>query len=240
MTFRDKAVMVTGASQGLGAALARTLAARGARVVLVARRVEPLSTLAQEITSAGGEAHVISADIADKFAIHPLVATASELIGPLDVLIHNASTLGPVPLRLLVDTDCEDLERALAVNLVGPFRLSKLVAGSMALRGTGHIVHISSDAAVRAYARWGAYAVTKAAQDHLSRLWAEELAPFGVRVLSVDPGEMDTEMHHVAMPDADRASLAQPSTVAERIAGLILDPRLGSGARVDAQHWEAA
>lgn len=240
MTYRDKAVLLTGASQGLGAALACTLAARGARVVLVARRAEPLRAVQQKISDEGGEAHVIATDIGDKNAIYPLAAMASECVGPIDLLIHNASTLGPVPLRLLLDTECEDLERVLAVNLVGPFRLSKLVAGSMASRGTGCIVHISSDAAINAYAGWGAYSVAKAAQDHLSRLWAAELASFGLRVLSVDPGEMDTEMHQAALPDADRSTLAKPQAVAERIARLIDDPRLGSGARVEAQRSEAS
>jgi len=139
------------------------------------------------------------------------------VVGPIDLLVHNASTLGPTPLRLLLDTECEDLQHVLETNLIGPFRLSRVIAGSMALRKTGTIVHISSDASVNAYERWGAYAVSKAALDHLSRIWAAELGGRGGRVLSVDPGEMDTLMHRRALPNADPSTLASPDQVAARI-----------------------
>ena len=112
----------------------------------------------------------------------------------------------------------------LAVNLVGPFRLTKVIAGSMALRGRGTIVNISSDAAVEGYPRWGAYAVSKAALDQLTRVWAAELADSGVRLFSVDPGEMNTRMHADAIPDADPATLADPADVAARIVKLIANP----------------
>ena len=101
-------------------------------------------------------------------------------------------------------------------------------------------MHISSDASVSSYERWGAYSVSKAALDHLSRLWAAELAERGVRVLSVDPGEMDTQMHADAMPDADPATLARPADVAARIIALVRDSTVPSGSRVEAQSWRAA
>jgi len=182
MTHRDRSALVTGASRGLGAALAAELARKGARVVLVARELAPLEEQVRQIRAFGGVAHALSADIGDQRAAYPLAAAAAELVGPIDLLVHNASSLGPPPLRLLLDTECEDLTRVLEVNLVGPFRLSRIIAGSMAARGGGTIVHVSSDAAVNAFPRWGAYSVSKAAQDHLSRIWAEELATLGVRV----------------------------------------------------------
>jgi NAD(P)-dependent dehydrogenase (short-subunit alcohol dehydrogenase family) len=101
-------------------------------------------------------------------------------------------------------------------------------------------VHISSDAAVNAYERWGAYSVSKAALDQLSRLWAAELGERGVRVLSVDPGEMDTLMHRQALPDADPATLARPEQVAARILDLLRDSSVPSGSRVETQSWRAA
>jgi NAD(P)-dependent dehydrogenase (short-subunit alcohol dehydrogenase family) len=137
-----------------------------------------------------------------------------------------------VPLRLLLDTDCEDLERALAVNLVGPFRLTKALVGSMVLRGRGLIVNVTSDAAVEPYSRWGAYGASKAALDHLGRIWAAELEGSGVRILTVDPGEMNTRMHAEAMPEADPAQLADPAQVAERIVALVQEGQAASGARV--------
>src|SRR5262249_20871733 len=139
--------LVTGGSRGLGRALGQALAAAGARVALVARGAGPLEGGVAEIRRAGGEAHAIAADVANKDAAHPIPGQAAALLGPIDLLINNASTLGPVPLRLVLDTDCEDLERALAVNVVGPFRLSKAVAGPMLLRGRGTIVNVTSDAA---------------------------------------------------------------------------------------------
>jgi NAD(P)-dependent dehydrogenase (short-subunit alcohol dehydrogenase family) len=239
MDLRNQAALVTGASRGLGAALARRLAEKGARVVLVARHAEPLDAMVRSIRARGGEAHALTADIADKHAVYPLAATAAELAGPIDLLIHNASELGPTPLRLLLDTECEDLEHVLAVNLVGPFRLTKAIAGSMALRGRGTIVHVSSDASVNAYPTWGAYGASKAALDHLGRVLAAELEPHGVRVLSVDPGDMDTAMHRAAIPDADPASLADPDEVAARIVRLIESERVASGSRVEARSFEA-
>jgi NAD(P)-dependent dehydrogenase (short-subunit alcohol dehydrogenase family) len=240
MKLHGKAALVTGSSRGLGRALAEELAARGAKLALVARGSADLEKVAAEIRAGGGIAHALPGDVADKTAVHGLAGAAAALVGPIDVLVHNASTLGPVPLRLLLDTECEDLSHVLEVNLVGPFRLTKIVAGSMALRGQGVVVHVSSDAAVAAYPRWGAYGVSKAAQDHLSRLWNAELGELGVRVFSVDPGEMDTEMHRDAMPDADRATLADPKVIARRIADMIESDAVTGGSRALAQSGEAA
>ena len=167
--------------------------------------------------------------------MYPTAGAAAALVGEVDVVIHNASTLGPLPMPLLLDTACEDLDRVLAVNLVGPFRLTKAIAGSMALRGRGLIVHITSDASITPYAGWGAYGVSKAALDHLGRVWAEELKPSGVRVLTIDPGEMDTAMHAEAMPEADRKALADPTRVAVRIADIVARAEeIPSGSRIEA------
>ncbi|MES1208885.1 MAG: SDR family oxidoreductase, partial [Pseudomonadota bacterium] len=215
------AALITGGSRGLGRSLGMALAAAGARVVLVAREPRALNEVVAEIRAHGGEAHAITADVADLDAVHRIAGEAAARVGPINLLINNASTLGPVPLRLLLDTDCEDLTRALEVNLVGPFRLTKALAGSMVLRGRGTIVNITSDAGVEAYERWGAYGVSKAALDHLGRVWAAELAGTGVRIVTVDPGEMDTKMHADAMPDADPAGLADPAAAAARIVALL-------------------
>jgi NAD(P)-dependent dehydrogenase (short-subunit alcohol dehydrogenase family) len=225
--------LVTGGSRGLGAALGKRLAAEGARVVLVARDASPLDEVVRAIQREGGEAHGIAADIGAKEDIHRIAAAAAALAGPIDLLIHNASTLGPLPMPLLLDTACEDFEKTLAVNLVGPLRLSKVIVGSMALRGVGLVVHVSSDAAVSAYARWGAYGVSKAALDHMSRTWAAEVGDLGVRFVSVDPGEMNTRMHADAIPDADPRTLGDPSDVAEAIARIVRAASdLPNGARV--------
>jgi len=229
--------LITGGSRGLGLALARELGRRGAAVAIVARDPAALAAAAASLRADGIEAHAIAADVGDKQAIHAIAHQAAALLGDVDLLIHNASSLGPT--RLLLDTECEDVERALQVNVLGPLRLSKVIAGAMALRGRGAIVHVSSDAAVEAYPRWGAYGASKAALDHLSRTWAAELAGTGVRVLAVDPGEMDTQMHAEAVPDADRASLDDPADVARAIAAILGDEAgAPSGARVRASEWK--
>jgi len=241
MKIRGVGTLITGGSRGLGAALGRELARRGARVVLAARGAEELNAIVGQIRAAGGEAHALVADVGDKEAIYPLAGAAADLAGPIDLLVHNASSLGPTPLPLLLDTACEDVEAVLAVNLVGPFRLTKAIAGSMLLRGRGLIVHITSDAGAVAYERWGAYGVSKAALDQLGRIWAEELKGTGVRFLTIDPGEMDTAMHATAMPDADRSALSRPSDVAARIAEIIVSGEaIASGSRIEASAWRKA
>jgi NAD(P)-dependent dehydrogenase (short-subunit alcohol dehydrogenase family) len=209
------------------------LGAAGAHVVLVARDPAAVGAVVAEIRARGGVAHGIAADVSARDDIHAIALQAAALVGPIELLVNNASTLGPVPLRLLLDTDCEDLVRALQVNVVGPFRLTKAVAGSMVLRGRGTIVNISSDASIESYPTWGAYGTSKAALDHLGRIWAAELADTGVRLLTLDPGEMNTRMHADAIPDADVSALADPADVAARIVALLASASPPpSGARV--------
>jgi NAD(P)-dependent dehydrogenase (short-subunit alcohol dehydrogenase family) len=241
MELEGKAALVTGASRGLGAAVGVELARRGARVVVAARGAKALDAVVARIRREGGEAHALAADVGEREAIYPLVGAATALVGPIDVLVLNASSLGALPMPELADTECEDFEHVLQVNLLGPFRLVKAVVGSMVVRGAGTVVGISSDAAVNGYPRWGAYGVSKAALDHLLRTWAAELAEAGVRFLSVDPGEMDTQMHADAMPDASREGLADPELVARRIVSVLAAPeRWPSGARIEASSLESA
>jgi NAD(P)-dependent dehydrogenase (short-subunit alcohol dehydrogenase family) len=241
MQLRDKTALITGASRGLGRALAELLAAQGCSVVLVARDPEAVETAAEAIRARGGRAFAIAADVADKNATYAITGQATALAGPIDILINNASTLGHTPLSLLIDSECEHLEHVLAVNVIGPFRLTKAVLGSMLLRDSGVILNISSDAGVEAYPSWGGYGASKAALDQLTRIWAAENAGSQVRVLSVDPGEMDTDLHALAMPDEDRSALAQPRDVAARIVAMLERPgRAPNGARLIASHWSAS
>lgn len=233
--LQDRTALITGASRGLGRALAIALAARGVRIVLVARNAAELTPITSEIAQSGGTAYAIAADVGDKQAIHRIAGEAAALVGPIEILINNASTLGPTPLPLLLDTECEDLSRVLEVNLIGPFRLTKIIAGAMALRGTGLVINLSSDAAVEAYPRWGAYGVSKAAFDHLTRIFAAELDGTGVRFVALDPGEMNTKMHAEAIPDADPNTLADPREIAARILSLVAEPeQVKSGQRIGA------
>ena len=216
-TLDDLRVLVTGGTAGLGLAIVRALAARGARVAFVARKPEGVERVARDLAGT----HGIVGDVARKDDIYPIALQALGELGGLDVLINNASDLGPASLRLLADTDCEDLERALAANLLGPFRLTKAVLGALsasAREGRGAVVlNVSSDAAVNAYPTWGAYSTSKAALRHMTAIWNAELEMDGVRFLSVDPGDMDTALHARAVPDADRSTLKQPADAAQEI-----------------------
>ncbi len=236
MDVRNRGVLITGASRGLGLALANKLAEQGARVAMVARNPEAIERAARDIRAKGFVAHALAFDVGDKDSTYRIAGAAADLVGDIDVLVHNASTLGPVPMPTLLETACEDFEAVLAQNLIGPFRLSKVVVGAMLLRESGVVVHLSSDASVEAYPTWGAYSVSKAAFDHLARVFAAE-SP-SVRFVAVDPGEMDTEMHAAAMPDADRSTLARPADVAARIAEIIESAhQVPNGSRVIASSW---
>ena len=214
-------VAVTGGTSGLGLALVKTLRDRGAAVAFVARQPQRVGDVAREHPGA----HGIAGDVSRKDETYPLALRITAALGGLDVLINNASSLGPVPLALLADTECEDLETALATNLVGPFRLTKALLGALgaaAREGRPAIViNIISDAAVTPYAGWGAYGASKAALLHLSRIWDEELQAHGVRVRAIDPGDMDTPLHALAVPDADPASLKRPADAAREIVEMI-------------------
>ncbi len=216
--FAGIRVGITGGTSGLGLALVRELLARGARVAFVARTRERVELVAREHAGA----HGIVGDVSDKNQTYPIAVQISGELGGLDVLINNASDLGPTPLAMLSDTECEDLERAFATNVIGPFRLTKALMGALAAsarEGRGAVVlNIASDAANNAYPGWGAYGASKAALHHLSRIWNEEHEADGVRFLSLDPGDMDTPMHAAAIPDADPATLKRPELAAQELA----------------------
>jgi NAD(P)-dependent dehydrogenase (short-subunit alcohol dehydrogenase family) len=222
-------VAITGGTSGLGLALVRELLGRGARVAFVARGRERVERVARELGAQG-----IVGDVAKKDDIYPIALQILGRLGGLDVLVNNASDLGPTPLALLGDTACEDLERALATNLLGPFRLTRALLGALAAsarEGRGAVVlNISSDAATTCYPRWGAYSASKAALRHLSGIWDAEMASEGVRFLALDPGDMDTPLHAQAVPEADPTTLKRPEVAARELAdalGAAL-PRVGS------------
>ncbi len=208
--------IVTGGTAGLGLALVEELTRRGATVGFVARDEARVRAVQARVPRAVG----VVGDVAIKTDIHPIATQLVGRLGGLDLLIHNASSLGPERLRPLADTECEALELALATNVLGPHRLTRALLGALASsaregRG-GLVLAISSDAAISPYPGWGAYGASKAALHHMSRVWDEE-RPGGVRFLSRDPGDMDTELHAIAVPDADRSTLKSPALSAREL-----------------------
>ena len=215
-------VAITGGTSGLGLALVKELRKRGADVAFVARTEARVAVVASEAA-----AHGIVGDVSNKNDIHRIALQATGMLGGVDVLVNNASDLGPIPLVPLGDTQCEEFERVLATNVLGPFRLTRALLGSLAAsarEGRGSlVVNVSSDAAVSAYPQWGAYGASKAALAHMTRIWNEELSAQGVRFVAIDPGDMDTPMHAAALPDSDPATLKSPATAAHELAETICD-----------------
>ena len=225
--LKELRVAVTGGTSGLGLALVRRLIGRGAQVAFIARNAKAIAQIANETGGYG-----IIGDVGRKEDIYPIALQITGNLGGLDVLINNASALGPTPLSLLADTECEELEQALMVNLLGPFRLTKALFGALAAsarngRGAA-VINISSDAAVNPYSGWGAYGASKAALRHLTAIWAEEAKADGISFLPLDPGDMDTPLHALAVPDADPTTLKRPQDAAaeivEALLGALPDP----------------
>jgi len=227
-------IAITGGTSGLGLALTREWQRAGAKVAFVARHANAVERVASELEGSV----VIVGDVSNKGHVHLIALQVLGALGGLDVLVNNASSLGPVPLRPLADTDCEQLEEALVTNLVGPFRLTKAFLGALrssAAEGRGGVVvNISSDAAVTPYAGWGAYGASKAGLRHLSAIWSAELEGDGIRVISHDPGDMDTPLHRLAVPEADAAALLAPEAAARELTRVIREAVASVQARREA------
>ena len=228
--------LITGASRGLGLEIARLYALRGLRLVLTARGAGPLRRAADELGRAT-EVVAVAGDVADPEHATRLVAAALERFGRIDILINNASELGPSPMPELERLPIDAFEQVLRVNVAAPLRLTQLVLPGMRARGSGLIVNVTSDAGVQAYATWGGYGASKAALEQLSRVLAAELEGSGVRVVVVDPGDMDTAMHRAAEPGVDLSHLPGPAAVAPAFVQLL--DQDAPFARVEAQRLVA-
>jgi NAD(P)-dependent dehydrogenase (short-subunit alcohol dehydrogenase family) len=207
-----RVAIITGASQGLGRALARELARRGYALAIDARRAERLADAERELTGLTDVTAVVG-DVVDADHRRRLVDAAAGL-GPIDVLVNNASTLGTSPLPALADVDVDVLRTTFETNVVAPLALVQLATPHLAANAA--IVNITSDAAVEAYPTWGGYGASKAALEHASRVLAVERPD--LRVLVVDPGDMRTEMHQDAFPGEDISDRPEPD---DSIPGLL-------------------
>jgi NAD(P)-dependent dehydrogenase (short-subunit alcohol dehydrogenase family) len=227
-----RTALLTGASRGLGRALARSLAADGWRLVVDARTVADLDAAAAELAAAGGEVAALPGDLTDPVHRSQLVAAAGDR---LDLLVLNASSLGQTPLPPLSRYDLGAFRAVLEVNTVGSLALLQVALPALRAIG-GIVIAVSSDAAVEGYAGWGGYGASKAALDQLVRVLAAEEP--GLGVYAVDPGDMRTRMHAEAFPGEDISDRPEPETVVPALRRLIA-ARPPSGRYVAAQLADA-
>jgi len=212
----DRVALITGASQGLGRALAAALAERGWTLVIDARRGDRLAAAAADLGERT-DVLALAGDVTDP-AHRARLATAIEELGRLDLLVNNASTLGASPLPALDAIDLDVVRRVYEVNVVAPLALTQLVLPQLRA-ASGTVVNVTSDAGVEAYAHWGGYGSSKAALEQLSAVLAVEER--GVRVLVVDPGDMRTEMHQDAFPGEDISDRPRPDASVPGILALL-------------------
>ena len=213
--------LITGASRGLGAALAEELARRGWALVIDARDGAALAETERTIAahlSPDASLIAITGDVTDATHRRALVAAAKSL-GGLDLLVNNASTLGTSPLPNLAAYPLDELTRVLDVNVVAPLALAQLAVPLLRASTRGALLNITSDASVEAYEGWGGYGSSKAALDHLSAVMAVEEP--SIVVWAVDPGDMRTEMHQEAFPGEDISDRPWPSAIAPDLARLV-------------------
>jgi NAD(P)-dependent dehydrogenase (short-subunit alcohol dehydrogenase family) len=210
MTASNRVAIITGASRGLGAVIARVLAERGYALVLGARNLEPLKQSAAALAAHGARVVPVSGDVTDA-AVRDTLVGAARSLGGLDVLVNNASELGGI--GPLAEFDVTRFGRLFPVNTGAPIALIQLAVPLLAER-RGLIVNITSDAAQGAYAGWGPYGATKAALELLTRTFAAELRGRGVSAVIVDPGDMRTRMHQEAFPLEDISDRPLPEVTA--------------------------
>jgi NAD(P)-dependent dehydrogenase (short-subunit alcohol dehydrogenase family) len=204
--LEDKVTLITGASQGLGRALALAFAREGARVVLNARSEEFIRPVAAEVEEAGAEVLAVAADVSKGADVERLVGEAVGRFGRIDVLVNNAGLLGP---RVAIEEYPEDeWRRVIDANLTGPFLVSR--AAIPYLSDGASIINVVSGVSVEGRAEWGAYSVSKFGLEGLTQILASELAEQGVRVNAVDPGGMRTDMRAAAYPEEDPQTRITP------------------------------
>jgi uncharacterized protein (TIGR02246 family) len=229
-----RVALITGASRGLGATLAAFLAGQGYNLILTARGAEALDSVAQSLAKFNTLVAAIAGDVSDA-AHRQRVIDAAQSLGRLDLLVNNASDLGPSPLPTMADYPLDVLERVFRVNVVAPVALTQL-ALPLLKQSEGLVINLSSDAARGGYETWGGYGASKAALDLISATQANELREARVAVVSVDPGDMRTVMHQQAFPGDDISDRPEPDVTLPFWAWLLAQARMDiSGHRFQAQ-----
>ncbi|MGE0650371.1 MAG: SDR family NAD(P)-dependent oxidoreductase [Alphaproteobacteria bacterium] len=230
--------LITGASRGIGAAVAKVFAREGAHVILTARTQGGLEDVDDTIRSTGGEpATLLPADLTDFAVIDRLGAALYERFGRLDILVGNAGILGP--LTPVAHVDLEDWDRVIATNLTACYRLIRSLDPLLRLSSAGRAIFVTSGAADGRHAYWGPYAVSKGGLEVLVGTWAMELANTNVRANLINPGGTRTRMRAEAFPGEDPNLLPTPEEVAEAFVPLAEANCTLNGARIEVRDWLA-
>ncbi len=233
--MEKQVVMITGASKGLGKALTLAFARKGVNLAICARGMEKLQEVKAEAEKYGVEVLAVQADVSNIRDVEKFVSLTELTFKKVDVLINNASILGPSPMPYLVDFPEEDFAEVLKVNIGSTFLVTKRVLPLMLERNKGSIINVTSEAGNVGYAGWGAYGISKFGVEGLTETWADELSDTNIRVNMVDPGEMDTEMHALAVPDCDY-ELGDPNELVDVFLYLASDrSQHVNGQRLEAQ-----
>jgi short-subunit dehydrogenase len=238
MKNAETVALITGASRGLGREIAREYARRGVQLILTARGPQALQQVTDELRETT-DVVALAGDVADRHHAERLARLGLDRFGRIDVLINNASTIGPSPMPTLETYPLDALAEVFQVNVAAPLHLIQLVLPQMRARGDGLIVNVTSDAAVQGYPTWGGYGASKAALEQVSRVLAAELEGSGVRVYAVDPGDMNTQMHQEAEPGVDLSGLPGPEASAPAFVYLLEDETVSFG-RFEAQKLQPA
>lgn len=233
MRLKDKVVIITGASRGLGKAIAEAFAREGA-FISVCSRTDDIFISADQIKSSCTKCHVGKVDVSDYDAVKEFVEEVYKRFGRIDVLVNNAAVLGVR--EKIVDYSVDEWRRTIDVNLNGVFYFTREVLRYMMPQGNGSIIMVSSSVGRRGKARWGAYAVSKFGVEGLVQVLADELKDTEIRVNSVNPGPLATKMRKQAYPGEDQSKLKKPEEIVEIFVYLASDESKGiTGMQFDAQ-----
>lgn len=231
-----KVALITGGTRGIGFAVAKAYVAEGAKVIIASRTSEELKIALNQLKDMGADATAIKANLTSRDACESLYTAAIRSYGKIDVLVNNASILGPM--STIVNYPPAEWAAVMDANLNAPFWLTRAVLGTMIPANTGSIINVTSGVAAKGRAKWGAYAVSKAALLNLTEVLADEVKGYNVRVNAINPGPTRTMMRAEAFPKEDPATLPAPEDIVNPFIYLASDVSKGvTGTALDAKDW---
>ncbi|HWP45597.1 MAG TPA: SDR family oxidoreductase [Candidatus Limnocylindrales bacterium] len=237
MRLKDQITLITGGGRGIGKALALAFAREGSHVILVARTESEILATASEVQQQGRKALPLKVDVSREEEVREMMQKSMETFGRIDTLINNAGVLTPrVP---LVEVSTQDWNLTLDVNLKGTFLCCREVLPIMMKQRTGSIINLSSGVVHRVATHWGPYAISKVAVEYLTKVLAEEVRAYGIRVNSVNPGKAATRMRALAYPEEDPTTLPKPEDITEVFVYLASpEAKEVTGQSLDARQWK--